>query len=94
MICRLVRLDCENGIRHHFLQAVADKQIVQHCRCLAGNLQYEFFLSDKSCNSVLLVEKWSSEEHLKAYLASECHKVLESLFPCAVISVKVGQYSV
>ncbi|MBO4331690.1 MAG: antibiotic biosynthesis monooxygenase [Paludibacteraceae bacterium] len=61
---------------------------------MAGNLQYEFFLSDKGCNSVLLVEKWSSEEYLKAYLASEFHKVLENLFPCVVVPVKVEQYSV
>lgn len=93
MICRLVRLDCENGVRHLFMLAVAEAQLVQRCRCLAGNLQYEFFLSDKSCNSVLLVEKWSSDEHLKAYLASECHKALERLFPCVVAAVKVEEYS-
>ena len=51
----------KNGERENFLSAIKNEKIDLECRRENGNIMYDYYLSDKDPNELLLVEKWESK---------------------------------
>ena len=51
----------KNGERENFLSAIKNEKIDLECRRESGNIMYDYYLSDKDPNELLLVEKWESK---------------------------------
>lgn len=52
----------KNGKRESFLSAIKEEEIDRKCREESGNIKYDYYLSDKDPNELLLVEKWESKQ--------------------------------
>lgn len=94
MLMMVVYYHCENGMRDAFLKALEKEQIAKRCQAEPGNLQYDYFLPHGSENTVLLLEKWESEEAQNVHLSTENFSVLTEIKKTFVVSVDIERYVV
>lgn len=60
----------QNGSARKFATEMLASGIVDNIRAEAGNLGYEYFLSMKDPETVLLIDSWDSQEAINAHHAS------------------------
>lgn len=79
MIALIVSYICKENHCDSFLQAIREAQIDAITRKEDGNLRYEYFKSTENPHVLLLLERWTDENALKAHCASENFKRLAAL---------------
>ena len=71
-----VKYICKPGQREHFLRALAEAGVVDQVRAEDGCLRYDYYLSLRDENEILLVEKWTEPEAQKVHMTQPHMKVL------------------
>lgn len=60
----------ENGSAKKFAQEMMSEGIVKEIRAESGNRQYEYFFPAEDAETVLLIDRWESQEALDKHHAS------------------------
>lgn len=87
-----VTYHCKPGKRSAFLQAIQSEGIDVSCRMEAGNLKYDYYLSDADPDELFLLEKWTDAKALEEHGQMEHFKQLGTLKEEYVKDVIVEKY--
>lgn len=63
-----VKFECLDKKREAFIQKVKDTGILDSIRAENGCIKYDYYLSEKDENELLLIEKWQSKDHQQIHL--------------------------
>jgi len=63
-----VKFDCLDNKREAFIDKMKKTGILEAIRAENGCIKYDYYLSQKDANELLLVEKWESKEHQQIHL--------------------------
>ena len=94
MLSMIVYYHCKDGKLLDFLTAEGKAHIAKRCQGEPGNVQYEYFLPLDKPDTVLLLEKWETEEAQRAHLDTENFKLLSEIKAQFVESTKIERYVV
>ena len=64
-----VKFDCLPQKREAFIQKVKETGILDAIREEDGCLKYEYYLSEKDPNELLLIEQWETKEHQQVHIS-------------------------
>jgi len=64
-----VRFECLPQKREGFIQKVKETGILDCIRNENGCIKYDYYLSEKDANELLLIEQWESKEHQQIHIA-------------------------
>ncbi len=79
MLTMIVYYHCKAGARNEFVKEIAAADIAAKCQAENGCKQYDFFLPLNDDDTLLLVEKWESEEAQKIHMTTPHFQLLSSL---------------
>ena len=63
-----VKFDCYPQKREAFIEKMKETGILQAIRAEDGCIKYDYYLSEKDPNEILLIEQWESKEHQQVHL--------------------------
>ena len=63
-----VRFDCLPQKREAFIQKVKDTGVLDAIRAEDGCIKYDYYLSEKDANELLLIEQWETKQHQQIHL--------------------------
>ena len=64
-----VKFTCLPQKREAFIQKVKDTGILDAIRAEDGCIKYDYYLSEKDPNELLLIEQWTSKQHQQTHIA-------------------------
>ena len=82
----------ENGNARLFAEEMISSGIVDRVRNEEGNLGYEYFLPIDDPETVLLIDRWKSEEALDLHHKSEMMKEIANLREKYKLSMRVEKF--
>ena len=63
-----VSFTCLPGQREGFIETMKCSGVLDAIRAEDGCIKYDYYLSEKDPNELLLVEQWASREHQKVHM--------------------------
>lgn len=63
-----VKLTCLPEKREAFIQKVKETGVLEAIRAEDGCIQYDYYLSEKDPNELLLIEQWESKQHQQIHI--------------------------
>ena len=63
-----VKFTCIPGKREAYIQKVKDAGILAAIRAEDGCVKYDYYLSERDANELLLIEQWESRQHQQIHL--------------------------
>lgn len=82
----------ENGAAKKFAEEMVSSGIVDRVRKEQGNLRYNYFFPMDDKETVLLIDRWESEEALDKHHKSEMMKEIASLREKYHLNMRVEQF--
>ncbi len=82
----------QNGNAKAFAEEMIASGTVDKIRAEKGNLQYEYFLPLSDSETVLLVDKWESQEAIDVHHASPMMETIANLREKYDLHMKVERY--
>ncbi|MBP3685439.1 MAG: antibiotic biosynthesis monooxygenase [Clostridia bacterium] len=73
-----VTFDCFDGKREAFLEKMHESGVLSAIRAEDGCHKYDYYLSEKDANELLLIERWETKEHQKLHLTQPHMATLRS----------------
>ena len=64
-----VKFECLPQKREAFIQKVKETGILDAIRAEDGCIKYDYYLSEKDPNELLLVEQWETKQHQQVHIA-------------------------
>ena len=64
-----VKFDCVENKRESFIEKMKETGILDAIRAEDGCIKYDYYLSEKDKNEILLIEQWESKEHQQIHIA-------------------------
>ena len=64
-----VKFECLDNKREAFIKKVKDTGILDAIHQEDGCIKYDYYLSEKDSNELLLVEQWESKEHQQKHIS-------------------------
>lgn len=63
-----VKFDCYENKREEFIKKVKETGVLDAIRNEDGCFKYDYYLSEKNDNEILLIEQWASKEHQQIHM--------------------------
>jgi len=63
-----VKFDCFDEKREAFIQKVKDTGVLDAIRKEDGCIKYDYYLSEKDANELLLIEQWETKKHQQIHI--------------------------
>ena len=63
-----VKFTCLPARRAAFIERVKAEGVLEAIRAEDGCIRYDYYLSEKDPNELLLIEQWASKEHQQVHL--------------------------
>ena len=63
-----VKFDCLPQKREAFIQKVKTTGVLEAIRAEDGCIKYDYYLSEKDPNALLLIEQWETKQHQQIHL--------------------------
>ena len=63
-----VKFECLKDKREAFIKKVKETGILDAIRNEDGCIRYDYYLSEKDANELLLIEQWQSKEHQQIHI--------------------------
>ena len=83
-----------NGMRDEYLKTVAEAGIPEKSRAEAGNLKYEYYLSESNPDEVLLVEHWKDDAGYQFHKEQDYFELLQNIKQKYVKTVHIDSMTV
>lgn len=83
-----------NGMRDEYLKTVAEAGIPEKSRAEAGNLKYEYYLSESNPDEVLLVEHWKDDAGYQFHKEQDYFELLQNIKQKYVKAVHIDSMTV
>ena len=86
-----VKFRCLPGKREAFVQKVKATGVLEAIRAENGCLKYDYYLSEKDPNELLLVEQWESKDHQQSHLTQPHMDTLRSFKGDYITDTQLGE---
>ncbi len=63
-----VKFECVSDKREAFIKKMKETGVLEAIRAEDGCIKYDYYLSEKDPNELLLIEKWESKQHQQIHL--------------------------
>lgn len=63
-----VKFECLPQKREAFIQKMKDTGILDAIRAEDGCIKYDYYLSEKDANELLLIEQWETKQHQQIHI--------------------------
>ena len=63
-----VKFECLPQKREAFIQKMKDTGILDAIRAEDGCIKYDYYLSEKNANELLLIEQWETKQHQQIHI--------------------------
>ena len=63
-----VKFECLPQKRETFIQKMKDTGILDAIRAEDGCIKYDYYLSEKNANELLLIEQWETKQHQQIHI--------------------------
>ena len=73
-----VKFECFTQKREAFIQKVKETGVLDAIRAENGCIKYDYYLSEKDENELLLIEFWESKEHQQIHMTQPHMSTLQS----------------
>lgn len=93
MIVLNVTYKCRPELREAFLERIRKEGIDAASRAEAGNLKYDYYIPFAASDDLLLIEKWTDEDALKAHAETPHYARLKELKPAYVTDTLVERFA-
>lgn len=85
-----VKYICFPGKRESFLRALAQAGVVDAIRAEAGCLRYDYYLSLRDENEILLIERWTDADAQKVHMTQPHMQELKTIKERFVSATAIG----
>ena len=89
-----VKFDCLPQKREAFIGKVKTTGILDAIRAEDGCICYDYYLSEKDANLLLLIEKWESKEHQQIHLDQPHMAELRSFKDEYIANTVLGEFEI
>ena len=89
-----VKFSCLPGKREAFIQKVKETGILEAIRGENGCLKYDYYLSEKDPNEILLIEQWESFDHQQIHLTQPHMDTLRSFKSNYITDTQLGEIQI
>ena len=86
-----VKFDCLPGKREAFIENVKETGVLDAIRAEDGCIRYDYYLSEKDPNELLLSEQWESHKHQQIHIEQPHMDVLRSFKGDYITDTKLGE---
>ncbi len=86
-----VKFTCLPGKREAFIQKVKDTGILEAIRKECGCIRYDYYLSEKDPNELLLLEQWESKQHQQIHIEQPHMAQLRGFKGDYITDTKLGE---
>ena len=83
---------CVEGKREEYIERLKSEGIVDEVRKEDGCIRYDYYLSEKDPDEILLIEAWESKKHQEIHIEQPHMARLRELKPDFVVSTKLGEF--
>ena len=83
---------CVEGKREEYIERLKSEGIVDEVRKEDGCIRYDYYLSEKDPDEILLIEAWESKKHQEIHIEQPHMARLRELKPEFVVSTKLGEF--
>ena len=86
-----VKFTCLPKKREAFIEKVKATGVLEAIRAEDGCIKYDYYLSEKDPNELLLIEKWVSKEHQQIHLTQPHMEQLRSFKSDYITDTLLGE---
>ena len=86
-----VKFDCLPNKREAFIEKVKATGVLDAIRAEDGCIKYDYYLSDKDANELLLIEQWQSKEHQQIHLEQPHMDTLRGFKNDYITNTRLGE---
>lgn len=86
-----VQYTCHPGKRAAFIEKMKQTGIVDAIRAENGCAMYDYYLSEKDPDVLLLIEQWASAEHQKIHMTQPHMAQMKTFKNAYVASTAIGE---
>lgn len=86
-----VKFDCLPGKRAAFIDRVKAEGVLEAIRAEDGCIRYDYYLSEKDENELLLIEQWESKHHQQVHLDQPHMVQLRSFKGDYIVNTVLGE---
>ena len=89
-----VKFYCIDGKRADFIERVKAEGVLDAIRAEEGYIKYDYYLSEKDENELLLVEQWESKAHQQAHIEQPHMAQLRSFKDEYILSTELREIEI
>ena len=86
-----VKFDCLPEKREAFIKKVKETGVLDAIRAENGCIKYDYYLSEKDPNEILLIEQWETKEHQQVHLTQPHMDTLRSFKGDYILNTLLGE---
>lgn len=86
-----VKFDCLPQKREAFIQKVKETGVLDAIRAEDGCIRYDYYLSEKDSNELLLIEQWESKQHQQIHIKQPHMDTLRSFKDYYITNTLLGE---
>ncbi|MBQ2704025.1 MAG: antibiotic biosynthesis monooxygenase [Clostridia bacterium] len=86
-----VKFDCLPNKRQAFIEKVKSSGVLDAIRAEDGCIRYDYYLSEKDENELLLIEQWESKDHQQIHLTQPHMDTLRSFKEDYITNTLLGE---
>ncbi len=86
-----VKFECKPNKREAFLEKVKETGVLAAIRAEDGCIKYDYYLSDKDPNELLLVEQWETQNHQQNHITQPHMDLLRSFNGDYIVNAVLGE---
>lgn len=86
-----VKFTCLPQKREAFVKKVKDTGVLAAIRAEDGCIRYDYYLSEKDPNELLLIEQWESKNHQQVHLEQPHMALLRGFKPDYITDTALGE---
>lgn len=86
-----VKFDCLPNKREAFIEKVKTEGVLDAIRAENGCIKYDYYLSEKNPNELLLIEQWETKAHQQVHLEQPHMVTLRSFKDDYITNTVLGE---
>ena len=89
-----VKFDCHKNKREAFIQKVKETGVLDAIRGEDGCIKYDYYLSEKDPDEILLIEQWASKEHQQIHMQQKHMDTFRSFKDDYIMNTILGEIEI
>ena len=87
-----VKFHCVPGKREGFIEKMKETGVLEEIRAEDGCLKYDYYLSEKDPDELLLIEQWETKQHQQVHIGQPHMDRMRTFKDEYIQSTTLGEY--